>query len=134
MEIGTKTKSKVAVCYMDGITNPGIVKEVNKRLDAIEIDAVLDSGYLEQFIEDNHWSPFPQIQYTERPDKVVANLLEGRVAILVDGSPLALIAPTVFSQFYQTVEDYTERFVLMSAIRLSRLVALIFSLVFPRCM
>ncbi|WP_456290238.1 spore germination protein [Paenibacillus sp. AK002] len=131
MEIGTKTKSKVAVCYMDGITNPGIVKEVNKRLDAIEIDAVLDSGYLEQFIEDNHWSPFPQIQYTERPDKVVANLLEGRVAILVDGSPLALIAPTVFSQFYQTVEDYTERFLLMSAIRLSRLVALVFSLVFP---
>lgn len=131
MEIGTKTKSKVAICYMDGITNPGIIKEVQKRLDAIEIDAVLDSGYLEQFIEDNHWSPFPQIQYTERPDKVVANLLEGRVAILVDGSPLALIAPTVFSQFYQTVEDYTERFVLMSAIRLSRLVALVFSLVFP---
>lgn len=67
MEIGTKTKSKVAMCYMDGITNPGIIKEVQKRLDAIEIDAVLDSGYLEQFIEDNHWSPFPQIQYTERP-------------------------------------------------------------------
>ncbi|RAR39504.1 spore germination protein [Paenibacillus sp. MDMC362] len=131
MEIGTKTKSKVAICYMDGITNPGIIKEVQKRLDAIEIDAVLDSGYLEQFIEDNHWSPFPQIQYTERPDKVVANLLEGRIAILVDGSPLALIAPTVFSQFYQTVEDYTERFVLMSAIRMSRLVALVFSLVFP---
>jgi len=131
MQIGTKTKSKVAVCYMEGITNPGIVKEVNKRLSSIDIDAVLDAGYLEQFIEDNHWSPFPQIQYTERPDKVVANLLEGRVAIMVDGSPMALIVPTVFSQFYQTVEDYTERYVLMSAIRMSRLVALVFSLVFP---
>lgn len=131
MQIGTKTKSKVAVCYMEGITNPGIVQEVNKRLSTIDIDAVLDAGYLEQFIEDNHWSPFPQIQYTERPDKVVANLLEGRVAIMVDGSPMALIVPTVFSQFYQTVEDYTERYVLMSAIRMSRLVALIFSLVFP---
>ncbi|OOC61496.1 spore germination protein [Paenibacillus ihbetae] len=131
LQIGTKTKSKVAVCYMEGITNPGIVKEVNKRLSSIDIDAVLDAGYLEQFIEDNHWSPFPQIQYTERPDKVVANLLEGRVAIMVDGSPMALIAPTVFSQFYQTVEDYTERYVLMSAIRMSRLVALVFSLVFP---
>lgn len=131
MQIGTKTKSKVAVCYMEGITNPGIVREVNKRLSTIDIDAVLDAGYLEQFIEDNHWSPFPQIQYTERPDKVVANLLEGRVAIMVDGSPMALIVPTVFSQFYQTVEDYTERYVLMSAIRMSRLVALIFSLVFP---
>ncbi|MCQ6561122.1 spore germination protein [Paenibacillus mendelii] len=131
MEIGRRSKSKVAICYMDGITNPDLLKEVNKRLSNIDIDAVLDSGYLEQYIEDNHLSPFPQVQYTERPDKVVANLLEGRVAILVDGSPLALVVPTVFSQFYQTVEDYTERFVLMSAIRMARLVALVFSLVFP---
>ncbi|WP_141501191.1 spore germination protein [Paenibacillus luteus] len=131
MEIGRRTKSKVAVCYMDGITNPKLVKEVNRRLSKIDIDGVLDSGYLEQFIEDNHYSPFPQVQYTERPDKVVANLLEGRVSILVDGSPLALVVPTVFSQFYQTVEDYTERYLLMSSIRLARLIALMFSLIFP---
>ncbi|CAG7638367.1 spore germination protein [Paenibacillus allorhizosphaerae] len=131
MEIGRRTQSKVAICYMEGITNPELVKEVEKRLSGIDIDAILDSGYLEQFIEDNHLSPFPQVQYTERPDKVAANLLEGRVAIMVDGSPLALVVPTVFSQFYQTVEDYTERFLLMSAIRLARLVALVFSLVFP---
>ncbi|MFF2890614.1 spore germination protein [Paenibacillus sp. NPDC057967] len=130
-EIGTRTKSKVAICYMDGITDPELLKELDRRLSEVKIDGVLDSGYLEQFIEDNKWSPFPQVQYTERPDKVVANLLEGRVAILVDGSPLALVIPTVFGQFYQTVEDYTERFLLMSAIRMARLVALIFSLVFP---
>nr|WP_148505295.1 spore germination protein [Paenibacillus beijingensis] len=131
MEIGRRTKSKVAVCRMEGITDPDLVKEVNRRLHNIDIDAVMDSGYLEQFLEDNHLSPFPQVQYTERPDKVVANLLEGRVAILVDGSPLALVVPTVFNQFYQTVEDYTERFLLMSSIRLARLVALLFSLVLP---
>ncbi|RAP75078.1 spore germination protein [Paenibacillus montanisoli] len=131
MEIGRRSRSKVSVCYMDGVTNAELVNEVKRRLSQIDIDAVLDSGYLEQFIEDNHMTPFPQVQYTERPDKVVANLLEGRVAILVNGSPLALIVPTVFSQFYQTVEDYTERFLLMSAIRLARLVALVFSLVFP---
>jgi spore germination protein KA len=131
MEIGRRSKSKVAVCYLDGVTNPDLLKEVDKRLSNIDIDAVLDSGYLEQYIEDNHLSPFPQVQYTERPDKVVANLLEGRVAIIVDGSPLALVVPTVFSQFYQTVEDYTERFLLMSAIRMARLVALVFSLIFP---
>jgi spore germination protein KA len=131
MEIGRRSKSKVAVCYLDGVTNRDLLEEVDKRLSNIDIDAVLDSGYLEQFIEDNHLSPFPQVQYTERPDKVVANLLEGRVAIIVDGSPLALVVPTVFSQFYQTVEDYTERFVLMSAIRMARLVALVFSLIFP---
>lgn len=131
LTIGRKTRSKVVVCYMDGLTDPDLLAEVDRRLGGIDIDAVLDSGYLEQFIEDNQWSPFPQVQYTERPDKVVANLLEGRVAILVDGSPLALIVPTVFNQFYQAVEDYTERFMQMSAIRMARLVALVFSLVFP---
>lgn len=130
-EMGTRSKSKVAICYMDGITDPELLKELDRRLSEVKIDSILDSGYLEQFIEDNKWSPFPQVQYTERPDKVAANLLEGRVAILVDGSPLALVIPTVFGQFYQTVEDYTERFLLMSAIRMARLVALIFSLVFP---
>ncbi|WNC12955.1 spore germination protein [Brevibacillus brevis] len=131
MEIGRKTRSKVAICFMQGVTNTELVEEVMDRLSMIEIDAILDSGYLEQFIEDNHISPFPQVQYTERPDKVAANLLEGRVAIFVDGSPLALVVPTVFNQFYQAVEDYTERFLLMSAIRLARLIALMFSLVFP---
>lgn len=131
MDIGRRTRTKVAICYMNDITDPKLLDELDRRLALIDIDGVLDTGYLEQFIEDNKWSPFPQVQYTERPDKVVANLLEGRIAILADGSPLALIVPTVFGQFYQTVEDYTERFLLMSAIRLARLVALIFSLVFP---
>ncbi|MEK0317006.1 spore germination protein [Cohnella sp. 56] len=131
MTIGRRTRSKVVICYMEDLTNPDLLAEVDRRLGAIDIDAVLDSGYLEQFIEDNQWSPFPQVQYTERPDKVVANLLEGRIAILVDGSPMALIVPTVFNQFYQAVEDYTERFLQMSAIRMARLVALVFSLVFP---
>lgn len=131
MKIGRITKSKVAVCYIDKIVNPALLEEVNKRLSGIDIDGVLDAGYLEQFIEDNHLTPFPQVQNTERPDKAVANLLEGRVVIFVDGSPFALIVPTVFSQFYQTTEDYSERFLLVSAIRLARLVALIFSLVFP---
>nr|WP_246303195.1 spore germination protein [Paenibacillus plantarum] len=131
IRIGRITKSIVALCYIDGIVNPALVEEVFRRLSLIDIDGILDAGYLEQFIEDNHFSPFPQIQNTERPDKAVANLLEGRVILLVDGSPFALILPTVFSQFYQTVEDYSERFLLVSFIRLSRLVALIFSLIFP---
>ncbi|WP_425270917.1 spore germination protein [Paenibacillus ferrarius] len=131
IRIGRVTKSKVAVCYLDGIVNPELVEEVFNRLSLIDIDGIIDIGYLEQFIEDNHLSPFPQIQNTERPDKAVANLLEGRVILLVDGSPFALILPTVFSQFYQTVEDYSERFLLVSFIRLARLVALIFSLIFP---
>lgn len=130
-QIGRLTKSRAAVCYIEGIANPALVQEVNDRLGAIDLDGVLDSGYLEQFIEDNNLSPFPQIQNTERPDKAVANLLEGRVVILLDGSPFALIVPAVFSQFYQSVDDYSERFVLSSFVRLARLVALLFSLIFP---
>lgn len=129
-KIGTKTKSMVAVCYLEGVVNPELVKEVNKRLSAIDIDGILDAGYLEQFIEDNHFSPFPQIMNTERPDKTVANMLEGRVAILVDGSPFALIAPVVFSSFYQSIEDYTTRYLQGSFVRMARVVALVFSLIF----
>jgi spore germination protein KA len=129
-KIGRKTKSLVAVCYLEGVANPELVKEVNKRLAAIDIDGILDAGYLEQFIEDNHFSPFPQILNTERPDKTVANILEGRVAILVDGSPFALIVPVVFSSFYQSIEDYTTRYLQGSFVRLARVVALVFSLVF----
>lgn len=131
MKIGKLTKSKVAICYIRGVVNPALVKEVEHRLSAIDIDGILDTGYIEQFIEDHHTSPFPQIQNTERPDKAVANLLEGRVILFVDGSPFALIVPSVFSQFYQTTEDYNERFLLVSFIRLARLVALMFSLIFP---
>src|SRR5690606_33489975 len=102
-KVGKYTQTDVAVLYMEGIVNPRIVKEVQKRLDKInEVDSILESGCIEQYIEDHPYSPFPQIQYTERPDKVVAYLLEGRVIIMVDGSPNCLIVPTVFIQFLQS--------------------------------
>ena len=91
----------------------------------------MDVGYVEQFIEDQPFSPFPTIQNTERPDKTAAALLEGRVAIMSEGSPFALIVPCFFNQFYHTVDDYTERFLIGSFIRIIRLLALITSLIFP---
>ncbi|WP_372447611.1 spore germination protein [Neobacillus rhizophilus] len=131
MKIGRLTKSTVAYCYLKGIASETVIQEVEKRLSEIDIDAIMDVGYLEQFIEDNPFSPFPQIQSTERPDKTVANLAEGRVAIFVDGSPFALLVPVVFNQFYQTAEDYSSRFLMGSFVRLARMLALVFSLVFP---
>lgn len=110
MKIGRLTKSTVAFCYIKGIASETVIKEVEKRLSEIDIDAIMDVGYLEQFIEDNPFSPFPQTQSTERPDRTVTNLVEGRVAILVDGSSFALMVPVVFNQFYQTTEDYSSRF------------------------
>lgn len=130
-QLGEQTATDVVYCYIEGIASEDLVLEVKNRLDRVDTEALFGAGYLEQFIEDNHYSPFPQVQNTERPDKAVAAMLEGRVVILVDGTPFGLIVPAVFSQFYQTTEDYDTRFLMASMIRLIRLVALIFSLIFP---
>jgi spore germination protein KA len=129
--LGVRTHSQAAVCYIEGIAEPGLIEEVLRRLSLIETDSIIDAGYIEQFIEDQPLSPFPQVQPTERPDKTTVALLEGRVIILVDGSPFSLIVPALFNQFFQTMDDYTERFIVGSLIRIIRLVALIFSLFFP---
>lgn len=131
MQMGEETATNVVYCYVQGIVKMSLVDEVKQRLERVSTDSIYGAGYLEQFIEDNHFSPFPQVQNTERPDKSVAALLEGRVVILVDGSPFALIVPAVFTQFYQTTEDYDTRFLMASAVRTIRLVALLFSLIFP---
>lgn len=131
LHIGDETATNVVYCYLEGIANEKLVGEVKKRLELIKTDSLFGSGYLEQFIEDSPYSPFPQVQNTERPDKAVAAMLEGRVTILVDGSPFCLIVPAVFSQFYQTTEDYDTRFLMASIIRFIRLVSLLFALIFP---
>lgn len=131
LTIGTLSQTSVVVSYIEGVVTPGVVQEVLDRLSRIEIDGILESGYIEEFIEDSSFSPFPQVQYTERPDTVAANLLEGRVAILIDGTPFVLIVPCVFAQFMQASEDYYIRFMMSSAIRLLRYVFLFVALLLP---
>ncbi|ALC90281.1 hypothetical protein AM500_11175 [Bacillus sp. FJAT-18017] len=130
-EIGEETATGVAVLYIEGLADPELVKEVESRLDRIKIDGILESGYIEEFIEDNPWSPFPQIQNTERPDTVAANLLEGRVAIIVDGTPFVLILPVVFWQFLQASEDYYNRFHISVFLRLIRVIFIVIALELP---
>lgn len=119
--IGEQTKTSVVLCYLDGIINPALVKEAFKRLSAIRIDAILESGYIEEMIEDQPYSPFPQLQYTERPDAAAAAILEGRFAIFVDGTPFVLIGPATFWQFMQASEDYYERYIVGNLIRWLRI-------------
>ncbi len=123
IKLGRRSKQDVAYVYIKGITNPNLIEEVEKRLNEIDIDSILDTGKIEQLIEDNEFSPFPQIQVTERPDKTVANLMEGRIAILVDNSPFAILVPTSFHQFFQSPEDYYERWITSSIIRALRWIA-----------
>ena len=129
--VGARTQTDIMVLYLEGVADPPIVAEVIKRIEAINMDAVLESGYIEQMIQDRRWSPFPQIQNTERPDKFVANVLEGKVGILVDGTPFGLIAPAVLGQLYQSPEDYYERFYIASLIRFIRIISTTIALLLP---
>ncbi|WP_240421055.1 spore germination protein [Paenibacillus periandrae] len=131
MTIGRESNTSIVITYMDDIADPEIVKEVLRRLEKIDIDAVLESGYIEEFIQDSAYSPFPQLQYTERPDTVAAALLQGKVGIIVDGTPFVLLVPFVFTDILQSNEDYYERFQISSLIRILRYVFLVLSLLTP---
>ncbi|WP_246333868.1 spore germination protein [Thermoactinomyces mirandus] len=131
LNVGRRTQCRVIIAYLNGLANPRLVEEVKNRIRKIDTDQILDSGYLEQFIEDNPLSPFPQLQNTERPDRVIAALNEGRVAILVDGSPYVLIAPVAFWMFLQSPEDYYERWIPGTLIRWLRYLAAFISLFLP---
>ncbi|MDN5362831.1 MAG: spore germination protein [Moorella sp. (in: firmicutes)] len=131
IRLGRYSLTNVVVTYIEDLADPAVVREVHQRLERIQIDGVLESAYIEELIEDNPTSPFPQIDHTERPDKVVAALLEGRVGILVDNTPFALIVPTIFIQFLQSTEDYYERYYLASFLRLARFIALNIALLLP---
>lgn len=129
--LGRLTQTKVILVYLQGIASEKVLKEVRGRVSRIDVDGVYDSGAVEELIEDCPLSPFAQIFSTERPDVVVANLLEGRIAILVDGSPIALVVPALFVQFFQAAEDYYERYPVAAGVRILRLIALLILLTLP---
>lgn len=130
-ELGTETQTAIAILYLENIAQPTLVEEVLERIGKINIDGVLESAYVEELIEDNPWSPFPQIQNTEKPDTVAANLLEGKVSILINGTPFALILPATFWQFLQASEDYYQRFHISIFLRWLRLMLIFLALELP---
>lgn len=130
-KIGTETKTDVVLAYIDGIAEPSVIQEVKSRINEIHIDGVLESGYIEEFIEDDTYSPFPQLQYTERPDTVAAQLLEGRFAIFTDNTPFVLTGPITFWQLMQSSEDYYERYLMSNLLRWLRYFFLFIALYLP---
>lgn len=131
MMVGTRSKTDVAVLYIEDIVNKTVLETVEKRLKNIEIEAILESSYIEEMIEDDNYSPFPQIENTERPDAAASALLEGRVVIAVDNTPTVLMAPATFVSFMQSSEDYYERWMLACLIRAIRYIALPIVMLFP---
>ncbi|MGI6434051.1 MAG: spore germination protein [Syntrophomonadaceae bacterium] len=131
MSIGRISKTSVVVCYIENIASEGLIAEVKRRLAVIDIDAILDAGYLEEYISDEKYSLLAQVEYTEKPDRVCGHLLEGRVAILVDGSPMAMVVPARFPQFLNAGEDYYQNFIAASLFRILRFCAFFIALLLP---
>ena len=129
--LGDKTNTAVTILYIDKFTNPDIVNNVRKRLEAVPSEGILTSTDIEESIVDCPLSPFPQLITTERPDKFCLNLIEGRVGILADGIPIGYLAPGTFTQFFKVPEDKANHYVVGSFLTIMRYIALALTLILP---
>ncbi|WP_425269296.1 spore germination protein [Halobacillus trueperi] len=129
--IGRKTCTDIAVVYLEGTAEKEVLDQVKERLNQIDIDAVLESGYIEEFIQDAQYSPFPTVYNSEKPDAIAGGILEGRVAILIDGTPNVLLVPALFVNFMQSSEDYYQRADIGTLVRLLRLFCFSVALFMP---
>ncbi len=131
LTLGSVTNTKISLMYLDKIAKKEIIDEIRRRLNSIKIDSILDSGYIEELIKDDRYSFFPEFMNSEKPDSVVAGLLEGRVAIFVDGNAYVLTAPALFVDFLQVSEDYYHHFIVSTFIRMLRYISAFLTLFVP---
>lgn len=129
--VGRATHTQLAVMYMEGKASPDVLRELYDRLDHLQLETVLESNYIEEMIQDKRYSPFPTVFNSERPDAIASALLEGRVAILLEGTPFVLVVPALFVQFFQSSEDYYQRGDFSSVIRLLRYICFTLALLTP---
>ena len=131
MEIGKYTKTQIRLCYISGIADDKIVKKIREKLSKIDIDGIVDSSYLTSFLEDRRHSVFRQVGSAEKPDIISAKLLEGRVAILCDGSPIVLTLPFLLLEDFQSSNDYYSTSTSATFLRWLRLFGAIFAIILP---
>lgn len=131
LTIGERNNNACAIMYLKEIVNPAIVEEIKRRINGIKTDYILGTEMLEQFIEDNHWSLIPNFLSTERPDRVAAGLLEGRVAIMCEGMPFALVVPITITTLLHSPEDMNLRWQYGNLIRIIRLFAIFVAIFLP---
>ena len=130
IELGTITKTKIGIAYMNNIAKQDIISNIKKKLEKINIDGIIDASYLKKALEKKH-SIFPTIIATERPDKVAMALLEGKIAIITDMSPFVIIIPSLFIDFFHTTDDYYQKTLNTSFIRIIRLLAFAIAVFIP---
>ena len=128
---GKRTHTNVDLVYLKDLIHPEVLEEIEKRLQEFEIDGTLDSGIIEQLTEKKKYSPCPQFQTTQRPDRAAMAILEGRIVLLSDNSPVALILPATYNSFIQTSDDYYSRWEIASFTRVLRYIASFLAMTFP---
>lgn len=131
MLIGRRTKTRVSILYIRDIADSSILNELKNRIKKLDIDGITSSGMLEQYIEDSPYSFFPQMQYTERPERAAQSLLEGRICLICNGTSFVLLLPAVFSHFLSATEDYTERTFVGAFNRFLRYIAVFITITLP---
>lgn len=131
LEVGDRSKTAVALIYSANLVKPGLMEEVERRLKTINTDVVFVSKAVEEAIVEHAWTPFPQLESTERPEKVMASIYEGRVGIVVDNTPASIIIPCTYASIMQAVDDYTIPASIASLVRVSRHVAAFMAIYLP---
>ena len=129
--VGRKTRTRVSIMFVEGVASKETVEELARRLDALDVDGLLATGTLEEYIVDAPRSVFPQLLHTERPDRFAHFLLEGRVGLLVDGLPIGLVLPVTLAEFMKVTGDYYNHYLVATALTLLRYLALMLSMLLP---
>ena len=129
--VGRKSHTTAAILFLEGVADPHTVEELARRLDALDVDAVLATGILEEKLTDAPLSPLPQLLHTERPDRLARYLAEGRVGLLIDGLPIALVLPVTLAEFMKVSGDASSNYLVASALTVLRYGALLLSLLLP---
>lgn len=129
--LGNFSNTKVGMVFLENLANKELIDEVERRLTSIEIDQLYSTGELEELIEDHPFSPFPQILATERPDRAVSYITEGKITLIVDGNPRVLVIPITFFAFYQAPDDYNSRWLVGSFFRIIRIFSFVIAISLP---
>ncbi|WP_053362343.1 spore germination protein [Bacillus sp. FJAT-27251] len=129
--VGERGKTKVSILYLADVANLDVLKELEERIQKIKVDSITNAGVLVEYIEDDPYSPFPQLLLTERPDYAAAEILQGRFAVVVDRSPSVIIGPVTFDSFFKATDDYSSRWMVASFIRLMRYFGFLIAIFLP---
>ncbi|GGI44335.1 spore germination protein [Paenibacillus marchantiophytorum] len=131
LTVGLRANSAVSLLYLADVANPEVLQEFEDRIARLNVDTVINTGELAEYIEDNPYSPFPQFILTERPDAAASQILQGRIVAVLDRSPSVLVGPVTFTSFFQSVDDYSTRWSIATFIRLLRVFAFFIATFLP---